>query len=181
MNDKSKKPPVASSYTRQLLAVIDRYEADTGDKSGDLHEVAAWAYRKDLVLPPQRDVVRQIARDMARASRQDYIQDDNGEPVRRRHNYRESRGGEQFTFWFRIEEATPQKMKLSVQRRRNGTLMDVMQLHRDITYYNKNYNPGDPLAFEANFTFDIEERSQPNEYPDEPPEGDDENGSPVPA
>jgi hypothetical protein len=168
MSPKRKKPRSQSSYNRQVLAIIDRYIAETGDKNPDYHTVAAWAYRLELIEPPPYSVVKQIARSMARASRDDYITDDNGEPVRRRMNFTEQRGDKQMAFWFKMEDATPEKMRLSAMRRRNGTLMDVLQLHRDIKYFNAKHNPGDPLLFDANFNPDIEEREQPPEYPEGP-------------
>lgn len=173
MSENRKKPPIRSSYTRQVLAVIDRYIEETGDKNPDYHFVAAWADRLGLIEPPPYSIIKQIARAMARASRDDFITDDNGEPVRRRMNYMETRGESQLTFWFKMEDATPEKMKLSSMRRRNGTLMDVLQLDRDIRYFNTHHNPGDPLLFDANFNPDIEERQQPPDYPSGPP-GDDQ-------
>lgn len=163
-----KKPRSKSSRTRELLAEIDKYIQETGTKEPDLREVAARAYRRGMV-PMLRDPIKQLAREMALASRQDFITDENGEPVRRRHAFVEKRGEEQLTFWVRIEEATPERMRLSAARRRNGTLMDLFQLDRDLQYYNKHYNPGDPILFEPNFRPDIEERRLPPDYPDAPP------------
>ena len=100
-----------------------------------------------------------------------YIEDDNGEPVRRRHAYTVKNDGQQVFSWFKIEDATPEKMRLSAQGRRDGSLMDLLQLVRDINFYNKHYNPGDPLEVDANFTPDIAELGMPAEYPDSPPEG----------
>lgn len=168
MSLKRKKPRPQSNYQRQVLAIIDRYIDETGDKNPDYQTVAAWAYRLGLIEPPPYSIVKQIARVMARASRDDYITDDNGEPVRRRMNFTDQRGDKQMVFWFKMEDATPEKMRLSAMRRRNGTLMDVLQLHRDITYFNSRHNPGEPLLFDANFNPDIEERQQSDEYPEGP-------------
>ena len=172
MSMQRKKPRPQSNYNLQVLSVIDRYIEETGNKNPEYHTVAAWAHRLVLLQPPPYNPVKQIARMLARASRDDYITDENGEPVRRRLNYREERDDQQLTFWFKMEDATPEKMRLSAQRRRNGTLMDILQLDRDISYFNKHHNPGEPLLFDANFTPDIEERHQPPEYPEGPPSDD---------
>jgi hypothetical protein len=57
---------------------------------------------------------------------------------------------------------------------------------RDVDYYNKNYNPGDPIPVDVNFDPDIIELRMPRDYSDEPPDEDDDDdddagpaGSPV--
>jgi len=86
-----------------------------------------------------------------------------------RHAYVETRGDKQYRFWFRMEDGTPEKMRLSAMSRRNGSLMDVMQIVRDVNYFNKNHNPGDPIQLDFNYNKDIVERNMPPEYPDSPP------------
>jgi len=170
VNKKHGRSP--SQYTKELLAIIDLYVEETGDKAYDLHHVAAWAHRKGLFDPQPHDVIKQFAKELARAARQDFIVDENGEPVRQRHAVTIDRGGKQLTFWFKMEDATPANMRLSAQARRRGALADVLQIVRDIKYYNKKYNPGDPIQLDFNYNKDIEERQQPTEYPDAPPADD---------
>jgi hypothetical protein len=175
-----KKMRHPSAYTKQILALIDEYESETGDKSGDLMRVARWLRDEDRMDPPKYDPVKALAKVLANASRQDYVADENGEPVRRRHCYVASPASndEQKVFsWFKIEEATPEKMKLSVNYRRNGTLLDILQLVRDVNFYNKNYNPGDAIPVDANFQPDVDELSLPAEYQDEPDSYDDDDES----
>lgn len=166
-----KKPRPLSLYCRQILKYVEEYESKFGNGSGeDLNAVAEWAFRQGKWEPPRRNPARDLARDLAKASRQDYIKDDQGEPVRRRHSYPVTRGEVQLTFWVKIEDATPENMKISLQGRRNGALMDVLQADRDLRYYNKHYNPGDSIQLSWNFDLDVEERLYPSEYPEEPPE-----------
>lgn len=106
---------------------------------------------------------------MSAAAREDYIEDDNGEPVRRRHAYKTMTGNGQQTLWVNIEDATPQVMRLCVSLRRRGIQNDVNQLSRDVTHYNKKHNPGNPIQPSFNFTEDVEERGEPTEYVDQPP------------
>lgn len=167
---KPKKMPKKSNYTMRVLALIDEYEAATGDTSGDLMKIAAWLLDNKKFDPPTPNPVKAIARRLATASRQDYVPDENGEPVRRRHVYSiKSSGGQRCFSWFKIEEATPDKMRLSVQHRRTGTLLDILQLVRDVDYYNKHHNPGAPIPVDANFDADIVELRLPRDYSDEPP------------
>jgi hypothetical protein len=170
-----KKMRHPSAYTKKVLALIDEYEVATDDHSGDLVKTAKWLRDNHRMDDPEYDPVKALAKVLANASRQDYIEDDNGEPVRRRHCYvvTPASDSQQKVFsWFKIEDATPEKMKLSVNYRRNGTLLDIMQLVRDVNYYNKNYNPGDAIPVDANFQPDVDEMSHPAEYQDEPDEDD---------
>ena len=165
-----KKPRPLSLYNKQILQFVDEYERETGESAEDLMAVAQWAHKNGKWEPRPRNPVKELARDLARASRQDYITDEQGEPVRRRHSYPVLRGEVQLTFWVKIENATPEKMKLSLQGRRNGALADVLQADRDRRYYNAHYNPGDPIQMSWNFDLDVEERQYPDEYPEGPEE-----------
>lgn len=175
MTPKKMRPP--SSYTRQVLALMDEYEATTGDRSGDLHKMAEWLDHNGKMVPPAYSRTKALAKMLAIAARQDYIENEKGEPVRRRHCYILSAGeSEQSTFsWFKIEDATPDKMKLSVNYRRNGTLRDILQLVRDVNYFNAHHNPGEPIPVNANFQSDIDELSLPTEYQDEPSDDPDQS------
>ena len=169
MKGSKKQARSLSQDVKQRLAIVDLYTEETGDKTPDLHYVAAWAYRKGLFDPQPHDVIKQFAKELARACRQDFIEDENGEPVRQRHSVKVDQGGKQLVFWFKMEDASRENMRLSAQARRRGTLADVLQIVRDVAWYNKKYNPGDPLQLDFNYNKDIEERQQPTEYPDAPP------------
>ena len=167
-----KKPNSLSGYTRQLLQIVDKYSEQTGEKEPDLTDAARWAHAEGLLDTPPIDVIRVMARALARACRQDYIVDENGEPVRRRHAVREKQGDRQMTLWPKIEDITPQKMRRSLQVRKQGAVQDALQIERDRRYFNTHYNPGDPIPMDYNLNPDIEEHFLPNEYPEEPPEDD---------
>ena len=167
---KKKKVRKSSVYSRQMIAIIDEYKAVTGRAEVDQHEVATWAIANGKWTMPKVDVRKKLARDLAIAAREDYIQDDNGEPVRRRHAYKLATGNGQQTLWVNIENATPTVMKLCVADRRRGIHNDVGQLDRDMNHYNKHYNPGAPIQTSFNFTEDMEEKSEQTEYIDQPPD-----------
>src|SRR4051812_28913400 len=98
-----------STFTRLLLSYMEDYVAETGIHDVDLNALAFWAYSKGLVDLPKTDVIKQIARMFQRAARQDYVDDENGEPVRMRHPYRIKQGEEQMVFWFKMDDTTPEK------------------------------------------------------------------------
>ena len=111
-----------------------------------------------------------LANAMQRASRSDYIEDDNGEPVRRRHAYRVTRGEEQLAFWVNMEDATDKQMRICFSQRRRGILNDNEQLDRDCKYFNAKYNTGKQLVIDFDYTLDMHDKTQPTEYNDTPPE-----------
>ena len=171
---KAKKKPkrTQSTYNRQILAMIDQYKAETGTQDWQMIDAARWARGKGLWEAPPYDPAKHLARDMQRAARQEYLQDENGEAVRRKHPFRIPVGDRYQTLWFNIEDTTPEKVKLSAQQRRKGIGADVFQAERDLRYYNKNHNPGEPIQMSWNFDHDVAERDQPSDYDDTPPSDD---------
>ncbi|HZZ28837.1 MAG TPA: hypothetical protein VFE46_12615 [Pirellulales bacterium] len=167
-----KKPRGMSKRTRDLLAIVDDYSKSTGDLEPNLYKVAKLAIESGQMGQPKVDPVRVAARILATACRQDYVEDENGEPVRRRHAIKIEAGAEQLTLWPKMENMTPGKFRVSLTSRRNGTVQDSLQTERDRRYFNKHYNPGDPIEIEWNLTADIEEHFMPTDYPDTPPEQD---------
>jgi len=151
VNEKRKRCRPPSQYNRQLLDVIDLYCRETGSTTVDLAAVVVWARANNHLDLPRVDINKILARALARASRQEYIEDENGEPVRRRHAYKVQEGEKQLTFWFKMEDGTPDQMKLSTQQRRKGIASDVFQADRDVKYYNVHYNPGDPIVPDWDF------------------------------
>ncbi len=172
MSTRRKRTWSRSQYVKELLRIIDKYVDETGDKTPDLHKVSAWAHANGLAEPHPYDAIKHFAKELARAAREDFIEDENGEPIRLRHSVKIKSGGEQLTFWFKMEDATPENMRLSAQARRRGARADVFQIVRDVNYFNKRYNPGDPIQLDFNFNKDIEEQQFPTEYPDAPPTDD---------
>jgi len=82
MSEKKKAGRALPAYTRQLLQIMDDYVSETGIHDVDMSAVAAWGYSKGLLEPPRTDIIRTLARQLSRAARQDYVDDEDGEPVR---------------------------------------------------------------------------------------------------
>jgi hypothetical protein len=172
MSENRRRTCQPSQYQKQLLDVIDLYIDETGHTSIDLGEVVQWARANGHLELPAVDINKILTRALARVSRNDHVEDENGEPVRRRHAYKIRQGDIQLTFWFRMEDGTPDQMRLSMQQRRKGIAADVFQAERDVKYYNAHYNPGDPIPRDWNFNADVSEREHSSEYDDTPPEED---------
>lgn len=86
------------------------------------------------------------------------------------------RNGKQLTLWPKMEDMTPDKMRLSPQVRKSGNVQDALQIERDKRYFNKHYNPGDPIETDFNINLDIEEHVMPTDYPETPPPSEDDQG-----
>jgi hypothetical protein len=170
MSAKKKSPRPLSPMTKQLLQIADDYRSETGLNEIDPLALAAWAQANNRADLPRQSVIRTLARAFSRAMREDYIEDDQGEPVRNRHAYKKGDGPKQQVMWFLMEEATPEKMRLSAGWRRRGIQAGCFQLDRDLDYFNKNYNLGEPLEVSYDFSQDVAERKEYGEYDDTPPE-----------
>lgn len=176
MSQKKKKSVRRSSPQAACLRkLMDDYAAATGKKVVNAYKAAEWALAHGYQFP-RPDLRKLLAKAMARAAREDYIEDEEGQPVRARLSYKVSMGEEQLTLWVNMADASPRQMRLSAQGRRRGILKDVEQLDRDLKYYNKHYNPGDPVTMIWDLTKDMEEKGESSEYQDVPPEEEDENG-----
>lgn len=169
MRAKRRSRKTQSTYHRQLRQMLERYKEETGNDTWQMIDAAKWAIANDLWKAPRYSPEKILARDMQQAARQEYIEDENGDPVRRKHPYRISSGDKYQTRWFNIEEATPDKVKISSSQRRNAIFADVVQAERDLRYYNKNYNTGEEIQMSWNFDADLSEKDQPTDYDDSPP------------
>ncbi len=171
MTAKRKKKGRVSGYAKSLQRFIDNYVAETGEEVIDMRAVAAWAINKRLWEPPKKTGIDLLAQDLSRAAREVYIEDEGGNPVRKRHAYRIKQGDKQLTFWVDIETAKPGQMKLSVLQRRLGIVGDCIQLQTDVDYYNGHNVHYATIPLGLDFTKDVADKKMPTDYPDAPPDG----------
>jgi hypothetical protein len=169
MGSKRKTKSEAPYYKRRLRAIMQQYRDETGIKNIDCHELTNWAVAKGLCDPPVRDPMQDLARAFASAAREEYLHNEEGQPVRRVHRIKEKRNERQLSLWVYMEDATPEQMRLSGRLRYNGMVKDGTQLDRDLQYFNRHHNPGEPIVFDYDLNKMIEERRLPTEYPDVPP------------
>ncbi len=172
---KSRKKKTVSHYTRQILAIMDEFAQVHGVTEVDPNEAARWAIRERKWDEPPDGKVRRLAKIMRRAAREDFFEDENGEPVRNRHPipYRVVDEPTQKYLWLKMEEMSPGQFRLSAQVRRRGMVAGAIQYVRDVSYFNVHFNPGEPIEVSVDFTDDVAENRQSGEYIDEPDEDDD--------
>jgi hypothetical protein len=161
------------TYNESLQEIVEKYR-EAGERwPTDRKTIAAWAVQQRLWEPSRKSAVSQLAIDLGRAMRDEYLTDPQGRRVRRKHARRieeELPTGEykQTTIWDDITTASPVHMHMSLQQRRRMILGDCHQLKTDAESYNENYNPdpNQPIQLSWDFTYDLAEMENPEEYPE---------------
>jgi len=143
------------SLTEQFQRLASRYISEHGRASPA--EIAAWLVHNNRWRPEPSDMVRQCARLLARAMRQEYIIDPQGRKVRAKHAVTEHDSGSQTAFWDDIRTASREHMHIAFQQRREQIVGDCRQLKTDVDSYNDNQNAGSSLQMIFDFTDDLVE------------------------
>lgn len=147
---------------------IDAWVADTGAAEIDMREVAKWGMARGRFHRRPYDPVKEYAKRLSRAAREQQYVDPQGRDVRQKHCFViiDDTGQRQWR-WVDITTAKPDKMRLAFQQRRRSALGDVVQLNKDLQSFNDNNKYGVQLEFSFNFDEDLAELAEPTEYPDE--------------
>lgn len=116
--------------------------------------IADWAIREGLWEPQPRSLLRQCAREIADAFREEYYADPQGRRVRRNHALKNE---EQLVIWVDILDAKPGQMQRAFQLRRQNIVGDCKHLKTDVDSYNENQNTGKPIQLLLDFTNDVAE------------------------
>lgn len=164
-----KKRLRASQYDRHIQDLFDKFAEETGDR--DIVAFVQWAEANGEFQPSMNRVRKQFARDVARSLSKDIFEDENGEPIRRRHAYYAK---SQKTLWKVIDDMSPDEMRMSYQMTRRRCGGEVFQKQRAIDWYNKHINPGEPIETSWDYDADRKDQAMPTEYPESPPESDQE-------
>jgi hypothetical protein len=169
MSEKRRGRKKSEKYERDPEQGIAEYIAATGDQSWTLTKVAAWMIAQGKWAQERESAVRQLTRHLRRVARQVHIIDEEtGKEVRKYHAFR--CGEQQPMLWASMESITREQMDESKTMRRNTLAGGCIQLARDLDHFNRNYNPGDPIPFNPDFTKDIEDDAHSSDYDDTPPD-----------
>ncbi len=167
MNTKTHR---VSKFDRQLIKLAEQYAEETGVDAVDPNDVASWAEANGHFDIPVIDAKRRFAKQISHALSKEFIEDDDGEPVRKKLPFTVMRGEKQLTFWKDIRKMTPEQYRISASSQRKKVRGEVLQIERNTRYFNKHVNPGDPVQLSFNFDLDILESRMPVDYSDEPPD-----------
>lgn len=145
----------SATFNEVLQKHKDEYLKETGKVLATTRELALWALKTGRWEPPPDLMLRKCREDYARALREEYIHDANGQPVRVNQAARRSIGDEQATFWGDIRTIPRKHMEASSAQRREQIVGECRQLDRDERYYNDSHPEEIPLQTHFDFMDDV--------------------------
>lgn len=161
--------PTHKLSTEEKQKILDDFAAETGATEIDMNAAAEWALANGRWPTQPFDPVKDCARQLSRAAREEMITDAQGRDVRKRHCYViVEPDGQKRWRWIDIVTAAPEPMHKSLQARRRMALGDVQQLATDLSSYNDNNHYGAQLEMSFNFDEDLAEMEHPTDYPEDP-------------
>ncbi len=146
------------SKSQELQNLIRMYKESTGIREVDMRQVAIYARDLGYPLAEPKDPIDLLARDLARAAREEIRHDElTGRPYRVNHAV--PAPGGQFTFWVDIDE-TPSRTQMmrSLTSRREQMVGDGFGLVCDAEHWNRVNQGEESIQIELDFTFDVELR-----------------------
>lgn len=146
------------SKSQDLQNLIRLYKENTGIREVDMRQVAIFARDIGYPLAEPKDPLDLLAKDLARAAREETRQDELTGRQYRVHHAVPAPGG-QFTFWVDIDENPPRsQMVRSLTNRREQMVGDGFSLVCDAEHWNRCNSDQEPIQIELDFTFDVELR-----------------------
>ena len=155
---------LAKTYSEQLRDIVKEYRHSGESWPATSRDIATWAYNNGEIIPQPGSVVKQIARDIANAMREDYHTDPQGRTVRTMHAARKCVDGRQKMLWDDIRTAEPAHIECALQLRRQQIVGDCSQLKKDQDSFNDNNMHGATIQLSFNFEKDIIEMETVEDY-----------------
>lgn len=147
-----------ASMKKQALRIIQEYKETYGLKYCNLDDVADWAIREGKYDLEESALKRQCKDLLGRALREERFTDAQGRRPRKYHAIRkEEKNGQMLWLWGDIETGDHKHMKVSFQQRRKEVVGDCSLLKTDVDSYNENFNKGEVIKLNLNFTNDVKE------------------------
>jgi hypothetical protein len=165
---------VAMGYSESLQQIAQKYREAAEPWPATARQMARWAYRRKLWEPQEKNIIGQLARDLARALREEYYTDPKGRRVRTKHAARLADDGlldgdgsaltQQRVFWADIRTDDPKHLEAALKQRRMGIVGDCKQLRTDVDSFNDFHPSGRKIQMIFNFEDDLAEMDEPTEY-----------------
>jgi len=155
--------------TEQLQYIAEKYRDAGQEWPASTTMMARWAIENGMWEARRGSAVKQCAKELAHALREEYFTDPQGRRVRRMHALRDMRampiGRERQTMlWVNIFDAEEEQMQAAFQQRRMQVVGDCRQLKTDVDSYNDNNKHGARIQMTFDFRDDLAELEQPAEY-----------------
>jgi hypothetical protein len=154
--------------TQIMQEFVVRYRKTKQPWPATAKDIAGWAIRNHLWEATQISKMEILAKKLSEAMREEYFTDPQGRRVRRFHALRDIKilpdgKHKQLTFWIDVD-APFEDMRRAFQQRRMQVLGDCRQLKTDIDSYNDNNKYNGTVQMVFDFTEDLIELEQPQEY-----------------
>jgi hypothetical protein len=140
-----------------MQAIANEYMTSGLPWPAPARAIAGWAIRQGLWRAQPEDFIDRCADQLARAMRDEYIEDAQGRRVRAKHAVRVEGGPHNLTLWADMRTAPREHMRTAFQQRRMQIVGDCRQLKADVDSYNDNSNPGPRIQMVFDFTNDLAE------------------------
>jgi hypothetical protein len=156
-----------SDYIKQLQRIVKEYQQSGQEWPASSADIARWAlknHKYDLRTPTMERIIR---RELSQAMREEYITDTKGRRVRAKHPAKVQRDGEQIMLWDDIRTATRTHMEMAFTNRRNHIVGECRQVKTDVDSYNDAHSKEKPIQMILDFTDDVAELEELENYSDE--------------
>lgn len=145
-------------------SLVQMYRESGEPWPASTHYMGEWAIRTGRFETGRAFAVNQCAELLRRAMREEFVTDEKGRRVRKYHAARMQREGKQLTLWADIASAPRPHMELSFAQRRTQIVSDCRQLKVDVDSYNDSNPTVRPIQIVFDFTMDLEELDQLDEF-----------------
>jgi hypothetical protein len=136
-------------------SIIKRYQLAGRPWPASAKTIAQWAMDNRMWEPHPAAALRQCARELSRAMREEYITDSKGRRVRVKHPVARKVGAEQTVLWDDIRTAPRSHMEVSFRQRRERIVGDCRQLKTDADSYNDAHFDDPQIEIIFDFTYDM--------------------------
>lgn len=154
---------IKKRYSDALMDIIDQYRKANPGQPIRMQAVSEWAIAFGLWQPRRRKPTRELARQLARASRAKHITDPQGRSVRAMHAARHERVDENGNrifdvVWDHIFQMSRDHAEVSFEQRWQQVADEAKSLDRDMKSFNDNSpNAADePIQKTFDFTWELE-------------------------
>lgn len=137
----------------QLQRIVREYRLSGNPWPTEARTMAEWAMEAGLYMPHPQAAVRQCAKEIARALREEYYTDEKNRRVRTKHAVRWG----QTVLWDDVRTAPREHIQIAFQQRRERIVADCRQLKTDVDSYNDAHPDRVPIQLVFDFTEDLAE------------------------
>ena len=139
--------------------VCEQYEKAGMPTPATSREIATWALQNGLLKPKERDIIGELADDIARAQREVYRVDGRGRKYRAKHAVRTNIAGVAFARWGDIDKDAPDFIRKSLHQKRRHIAGECYWLKVDTDHFNEKYAGTQyQMELDLNYTNDVLER-----------------------